>query len=63
MIKKITKIILIVVMLLGMAFSISNFIFPGKLKAGTLRGTWVDIGGDLECLGAGNECAIGLEAD
>ena len=56
--KKVIKIITILIMLLGIAFSISNFIIPGKLKASSIRGVWTDLG---ECEGFGNLCDIGIE--
>jgi hypothetical protein len=56
MMKKTFRIIMVVIMLLGIVFSISNFICV-ELKAAVKQGTWVDVGGgNLECMGLGNEC-------
>jgi hypothetical protein len=60
MMKKGIKIIVYLVILIGLVFSIFNIISL-ELKAFNLRGEWVDVGGDLECLGNGNECGIGFE--
>ena len=62
MIKKVINTILIVLMILGLAFSISNFIIADTVKAAVgQRGVWVDLGGVDECTGDGSECEIGLE--
>jgi hypothetical protein len=62
--KKVIKIILIIIMLLGIVFSISNFIIPGKIKAASEKGVWVYVNGDWECTGDGESCDIGeLELD
>jgi hypothetical protein len=54
--KRVIRIAMIVIMILGILFSISNFITPSKIKAFSIRGVWVD----GECMGDGNECDIGL---
>jgi hypothetical protein len=57
--KKILKIVLIVIMILGIAFSIFNFV---SIKTEALnssdRGAWVIVNGNWECGGDGNECDI-----
>ncbi|MFC2140817.1 hypothetical protein ACFLQP_00790 [Acidobacteriota bacterium] len=60
MIKKVIKTILIVLMILGIAVSISNFISL-EVKAKGDRGVWVDLGGVVECTGDGNQCDLGFE--
>ncbi|MFC2146172.1 hypothetical protein ACFLRT_02295 [Acidobacteriota bacterium] len=55
MIQRVIRIAMIVIMILGILFSISNFIAPRKIKAFSIRGVWVD----GECMGDGNECDIG----
>jgi hypothetical protein len=54
--KKALMIIMVVIMILGIAFSISNLISM-ELKASSLRGAWVG----TDCMGDGNDCAIGIE--
>ncbi|NIR04014.1 MAG: hypothetical protein GTN82_01145 [Candidatus Aminicenantes bacterium] len=59
MIKKVLKVIMIVIMLLGIAFSISNFVSV-KTEAGTKDGAiyeWPD--GTTDCIDIGNECKKG----
>ena len=59
--KKAINIIMLLIMLLGIAFSISIFI-SAELKAGSgMRGVWVDHGGHVECADEGKECDIGYE--
>jgi hypothetical protein len=56
--RKIIKIVMILMMLLGIAFSISNFISV-ELKADVLRGiewTWPD--GSVDCVGFGIQCDL-----
>ena len=58
MIQKILKITMIVFIIMGIAFSISNFV-PQKTDAiiGSLMGAWViDIDSTLECMPPGTEC-------
>jgi hypothetical protein len=55
--KKGIKIILIAIMVLGIAVSIANFISL-ELKASSEKGLWVEVGGDWECKGDGDECDI-----
>jgi hypothetical protein len=60
--KKGIKIILIIIMLLGIVFSILNITSVG-LKAwpgnGEMMGIWIYINGHEECADDGNECTIG----
>ena len=59
MIKKIAKITMIVFMLVGIGFSISNFITV-ELKAKCNRdGSWVFNGPDKECMAPGDVCCTG----
>ena len=51
----IIKIILVVIMLLGIGFSISNFLSV-RLSARSKIATWYYVGGIFECMGRGNEC-------
>ena len=53
--ERIIKAILIVIMLLGIAFSISNFI-SSELRAAAKAGSWVHENDVKECMGFGNEC-------
>ena len=55
MMKKVIKITLVLIMVLGIAFSLTNFISL-DLKAGGKTGTWVYKNGVRECMGIGNEC-------
>ena len=55
--KKTFKIIMVVIMLLGIAFSISNFTSM-ELKANGLRGMWDYDDGKEVCMGDGDECDI-----
>jgi hypothetical protein len=55
MLKKVIKITLVLIMVLGIAFSLSNFISI-ELKAGEKTGSWVYKNGVKECMGFGNEC-------
>ena len=59
MINKVIKVMLIVIMIFGIAFSISNFIFPGKIHASSKDGVWDDFGGDIECVASGKICSTG----
>lgn len=52
---RIIKIILIVIMLMGVAFSISNFISI-ELNAGAKTSTWVYKNGTWVCMGFGDAC-------
>jgi hypothetical protein len=53
--KKCMKIIIIVILLLVTSFTISNFISV-ELKAPPGKGSLVNVGGDKECMGLGDEC-------
>lgn len=56
--KKGIRILMIIIMLLGISFSISNFISV-ELKAGTLKGAWIEEpDGSYKCRGDGSECSI-----
>jgi len=55
MMKKLTKIILVLIMILGIGFSISNLISV-KLKAGEKICTWVYRNGAWDCMGLGTDC-------
>jgi hypothetical protein len=57
--KKLVKIMLAVIMLLGISFSVFNF-FSVDAEAIGLKGEWEDLGGVEECMGEGNECTINL---
>lgn len=56
--KNTIKFILIAIMILGISFSISNFMSM-ELKAGFADGVWVYSGGEWVCRGSGNECDTG----
>jgi hypothetical protein len=56
MIKKTFKIIMIVIMVIGIAFSISNFIST-ETEAGVLLGIWDDVTG--VCVDSSTKCVIG----
>ncbi len=55
MLKKVIKIMMVLIMIVGIAFSLSNFISI-ELKAAEKTGTWVYKNGVKECMGIGNEC-------
>lgn len=58
------KIIIIIIMILGIAFSISNF-FPVEVKAEGpgIMGIWVDLpDGSFKCMDFGNECTVNMRA-
>jgi hypothetical protein len=55
MMKKIVKVMLVLIMVLGIAFSLSNFISL-ELKAGEKMSTWYYANGVIECMGHGTEC-------
>jgi hypothetical protein len=55
MLKKVIKIMMVLIMILGIAFSLSNFISI-ELKAGEKTGAWVYKNGVRECMGFGNDC-------
>jgi hypothetical protein len=55
MMKKVMKVMLVLIMVLGIAFSISNFISM-ELKAGEKTSSWVYVNGVRDCMGYGNEC-------
>ena len=57
MLKKVIKMLLIVVMLLGIAFAFSNFMVK-EIKADGLLGTWIYSRGVWVCKGIGTECDI-----
>jgi hypothetical protein len=46
---------LVLIMLLGIAFSLSNFITL-ELKASPNKAAWYYANGVIECMGQGNEC-------
>lgn len=52
--KRITTIIMIIIILSGIAFSFFNFM-SSELNASTMKGAYVD----EDCMGDGNECDIG----
>jgi uncharacterized protein YxeA len=55
--KKILKILMIVSMIIGVAFSISNFIsIETKASPTSKNGAWVEVNGTWECAGDGSEC-------
>lgn len=54
--KRILKILMVVLMLIGSTFAISNFISP-KLKAEGLNGSWVYKNGVKVCIAPGSECS------
>ena len=51
----IIKIMLILIMLLGTAFSISNFLSV-EVHAVERISTWIYLNGEIHCMGHGNEC-------
>ncbi len=53
--KKVVKIVLVLIMLLGIAFSLSNFITL-ELKASPYKAAWVYANGVFECMGQGTDC-------
>jgi hypothetical protein len=55
MMKKVVKMALVLIMLLGIGFSLSNFITL-ELKANPKTATWYYVNGVFECMGHGNEC-------
>lgn len=55
MLKKVIKIMMVLIMILGIAFSLSNFI-SFQLEAGEKTGSWVYENGVKECMGFGDEC-------
>ncbi len=55
MMKKAIKMMLVLIMVLGIAFSISNFISL-ELRAGAKTSTWVYVNGVRDCMGFGDEC-------
>jgi hypothetical protein len=55
--KKALKILMVVIMILGIAFSVTNFISL-QLKAAGMKGIWVYDFGTKTCEGLGNECDI-----
>jgi ABC-type enterochelin transport system permease subunit len=55
MLKKVIKIMMVLILISGIAFSLSNFISV-ELKAVEKTGAWVYKNGVRECMGAGNEC-------
>ena len=58
--KKILQVTMVLIIILGVLFSISNFT-SRELKAGSLLGTWVECpDGSFRCMGDGTECAINL---
>jgi hypothetical protein len=56
MIKKTFKIIMVVIMVIGIAFSISNF-FSTETEAVTMLGVWDDVTG--VCVDSSTKCVIG----
>ncbi len=57
--KKYLKIIMVVIMLAGIYFSISNFLSVELKASGGLRGSWEDWPEGSVCMGSGDECGIG----
>ncbi len=56
MLKKVLKLSMVSIMIVGILFSIFNFA-SGEIKAaGVGRGAWVYNQGVLECMGDGNDC-------
>lgn len=55
MMKKVIKITLVLIMILGIAFSLSNFISQ-ELNTGEKTGSWVYRNSVRECMGFGNDC-------
>ena len=53
--KKAIKITLVLIMVLGIAFSLTNFV-SFELKALEKTGSWVYKNGVRECMGFGNDC-------
>ena len=59
--KRCTKIILVAIMLVGIAFSISNFL-PVEIEAVGINGHLETVGGSgvEECYPPGTECSVGM---
>ena len=55
MMKKVMKVMLVLIMVLGIGFSLLNFISL-ELKAGAKTAAWVYRNGTWDCMGLGNEC-------
>ncbi len=55
MMKKVIKMMLVLIMILGIAFSLTNFVSL-DLEAGPKISTWYYVNGVVECMGRGNEC-------
>ena len=55
--KKALKVLMVLLMLLGVAVTISNLI-PVKLDAGATFGTWIQFGGPGVCIGTPVDCAV-----
>ena len=53
--KKVVKIVLVLIMVLGLGFSLSNFIAL-ELKASPYKAAWVYANGVIECMGQGTDC-------
>ncbi len=56
MMKKVIKMTLVLIMVLGIGFSFLNFISVELKAAGEKTSTWVYANGVIECMGHGNEC-------
>jgi hypothetical protein len=56
--RKIVKFILVVIMFIGIAFSIINFISLDAKASKGLQGVWDYDNGVRKCLGIGDECNI-----
>jgi len=56
MMKKVIKITLVLIMVLGIAFSLSNFISLELKSAGAKTSAWVYKNGVRECMGIGTDC-------
>ena len=56
MMKKVIKITLVLIMVLGIGFSLSNFISLELKAAGVKTSAWVYKNGVIECMGIGTEC-------
>ncbi len=56
MTKKVIKMMLVLIMVLGIAFSISNFVSLELKAGGEKTSTWIYVNGVRDCAGYGNEC-------
>lgn len=59
--KKCAKIMMIIVMFLGLGFSIFNFFsVESKAISNPLKAAWVYSAGEFRCMGDGTDCTIGF---